>query len=162
MDFFFILPTLTSCNFGTNGSSGMQCTSFWRSSLCQFKSKSSKAWQHFYHLPCPFEKGHFTPINQVCAFCFFKHCTVTQNECYTGIKISERLFLQHIAHFLFSMAWGWGPPWRSFLNSTASALTLRSVLEAQNASHDPGGGVDTWFLVLEVAAQREKLIEFFS
>ena len=25
--------------------------------------RSSRAWQHFYLPPCPFEKGHFTPIN---------------------------------------------------------------------------------------------------
>ena len=26
-------------------------------------SRSSRAWQHFYLPPRPFEKGHFTPIN---------------------------------------------------------------------------------------------------
>ena len=25
--------------------------------------RSSRVWQHFYLLSCPFEKGHFTPIN---------------------------------------------------------------------------------------------------
>ncbi len=46
----------------TTWSSGTQCTSFQRSHLCSFKSKSSRPWQHFYLLPHPFQKGHFTPI----------------------------------------------------------------------------------------------------
>ena len=41
----------------------------------------------------------------------------------TGAKISERLFWSKYSVFLFSVAWGWGPLWRSFLTSTASALT---------------------------------------
>ena len=57
----------------------------------------------------------------------------------TDTKISESTY----SVFLFSMAFGWGPPWRSFLTSTASALTMRSIWEVQGASHDPGGGVDT-------------------
>ena len=62
-----------------------------------------------------------------------------ENWTITGTKISESTY----SVFLFSMAFGWGPPWRSFLTSTASALTMRSIWEVQGASHDPGGGVDT-------------------
>ena len=35
---------------------------------------SSRAWQHFYLPPRPFEKGHFTPINSTCPVCSEHHC----------------------------------------------------------------------------------------
>ena len=60
-------------------------------------------------------------------------------DLHTGTKISESTY----SVFLFLTAFGRGPPWRSFLTSTASALTMRSIWEVQGASHDPGGGVDT-------------------
>ena len=41
-------------------------------------------WQHFYLLPHPLEKGHFTLINQVCTFCFFKHCKIVRKRISIG------------------------------------------------------------------------------
>ena len=61
----------------------------------------------------------------------------------TGGKISETLFYSPNSVFLFPMTLEQGSPWGSFLTSTASALTMRSIWEVQGASHDPGGGVDT-------------------
>ena len=56
---FFDHSTLTSCIFGTTGSSETSCTSFERSPQWYSGSNSSRAWQYIYPPPNPFEKGHF-------------------------------------------------------------------------------------------------------
>ena len=69
-DFVYVLSTLMACIFGTTDeSSGTQCNQ------CQFESKSLRAWRHFYLLPRPFEKGHFTPINGQRSIAFVLLCT---------------------------------------------------------------------------------------
>ena len=66
----------------------------------------------------------------------------------------RKTFCSTYSVFLFSMDTWLGPPSRSFLTSTASALTLKSISEVQGASHDPGCGVDTCIPVLELAKNR--------
>ena len=74
----FIFSNLTACIFGTTGSSETLCTSFERSDQWQSGPKSSRVRQHFYPLPCPFEKSHFTPKKGLCPIS-------AAHQCKTGI-----------------------------------------------------------------------------
>ena len=108
MDLFFVLSTLKACIFGTTGSSETYCTQFKGLFILQQNFDRTKVWQHFYLLPHPCEKGHFTPkMAKGITFIFF-NCTcpriakninfsytVTQNECYTfGCLWSKMAFFK--------------------------------------------------------------------
>ena len=71
-----------------------------------------------------------------------------------GTKISERFFKSENSVFLSTSAWGRALWWRPFLTSTASALTLGSIWMPKGAIHDPGGGLNTPFLVFCCARKR--------
>ena len=78
-DVFFDCSTLTAGIFGTSGSSETYCTSFERSNQCLSGARSSRAWQYFYLVPRPFEKGHFTPYRGKGAYIFLHDCTAVHS-----------------------------------------------------------------------------------
>ena len=71
-----------------------------------------------------------------------------------GTKISERFFKSENSVLLSTSAWGCALWWRPFLSSTESALTLGSIWMPRRASHGPGGGLNTPFLVFCCARKR--------
>ena len=120
--------------------SGVQGQWFMPSPMIDYCSQNfwSKYFHFLYHFCHLLFSFCFAIVNiETYSGSLFKFCQI--DHIFTGTKISESTY----SVFLFSMDFGWGPSCRSFLTSTASALTMRSIWEVQGASHDPGGGVDT-------------------
>ena len=61
---FFVLSTLTAGGFWSTGSSDTLCTSFENPYQYPNGFRRAKVWQHFYLLPYPFKKSHFTPYKR--------------------------------------------------------------------------------------------------
>ena len=93
-DIFFDRSILMARIFGTSGSSETYCTSFERSYRCLKGARSLRAWQYFYLVPRPFEKGHFTPYrgnNMVNSLRIILHSLLIMGHIIPNLKLNENV-----------------------------------------------------------------------
>ena len=80
-DFWFDTP-LEQCALGVQG---CNLPHFKGLIDADWKSSSPRVWRHYYYLPCPLEKGHFTPKMAKGVTFIFLNCT--SKNCYeNGLK----------------------------------------------------------------------------